>query len=294
MSGKSLDALIQDYLDTLTATRSPNTVKSYGTDLTQFAKVADGSRENLLVSMRKFMRQYGTTPITRARKLSTLRGFCKFLIEMGELDEDPTEALEAPYQRKQLPKALLETQVEKLLEQEIESPTKLRDRAILELAYGAGLRVSEVESANWDDFDFRDRSIRVRGKGNKDRICLFGEVCERALKDYREREYVRPVKGDPVFTNQRGGRLSIRSISSIVKKWAIAAGLPPDVSPHTLRHSFATHLLNGGADLKTVQQLLGHESLATTQVYTHVSVERLREVVGKAHPRGEEGAKKKS
>lgn len=293
MSGKSLDALIQDYLDTLTVTRSPNTVKSYGTDLAQFALVADGSRDHLSATMRKFMRQYGTTPITRARKLSTLRGFCKFLVALGELDEDPTEAIEAPYQRKQLPKALLETQVEKMLEQDLDTANQLRDRAILELAYGSGLRVSEVESANWDDIDFRDRSIRVRGKGNKDRICLFGKACEQVLKDYRERGYVRPIQGDPVFTNQRGGRLSVRSISTIVKKWAMAAGLPPDVSPHTLRHSFATHLLNGGADLKTVQQLLGHESLATTQVYTHVSVERLREVVGKAHPRGEQGAKKK-
>ena len=138
---------------------------------------------------------------------------------------------------------------------------------------------------NVSDFDFREHSLRVRGKGNKERVALFGEPCAAALRTYVDEERSEPREGDPLFTNPEGGRLTVRTAHRIVKRWSVQAGLPPETSPHTLRHSFATHLLDGGADLKSVQQLLGHESLATTQIYTHVSIERLKDAVEKAHPR---------
>jgi integrase/recombinase XerC len=133
-----------------------------------------------------------------------------------------------------------------------------------------------------------NRAVMVLGKGNKQRLALFGDTCRAALLDYIQTERVPPAAGYPLFTNPKGGRLTVRSVHTVVRKWAVRSGLPPDVSPHTLRHTFATHLLDGGADLKSVQQLLGHESLATTQIYTHVSVERLHDAVRRAHPRSGE------
>jgi integrase/recombinase XerC len=161
----------------------------------------------------------------------------------------------------------------------------LRDRARLELGYGAGLRASELVSVRLTDIDFPGNQVSVIGKGNKERVALFGEACRKALEAYVAKERVAPTSGDPVFTNDQGKALTSRTVQNVIKRWARAVGLPEDVSPHTLRHSFATHLLDGGADLKTVQQLLGHENLATTQVYTHVSIERLRDAVEKAHPK---------
>jgi integrase/recombinase XerC len=157
---------------------------------------------------------------------------------------------------------------------------------MLELAYAAGLRASELVGLDQTDIDWEGRCARVTGKGNKERVCLFGQTCLTALQDYIALERVGPTQGNPLFTNERGRRLTSRTLQNVIKRWALRVGLPPTVSPHTLRHSFATHLLDGGADLKTVQQLLGHENLATTQIYTHVSIERLREAVGKAHPKG--------
>jgi integrase/recombinase XerC len=150
--------------------------------------------------------------------------------------------------------------------------------------YAAGLRVSELVAVDLPDVDFRNGMIRVLGKGSKERLTLFGRTAGFAIQEYISGERVPPVKGAPLFTNRKGTRLTTRSVQTIVKNWAKRVGLPPETSPHTLRHSFATHLLDNGADLKAVQQLLGHESLATTQIYTHVSVERLRATVDKAHP----------
>jgi integrase/recombinase XerC len=152
--------------------------------------------------------------------------------------------------------------------------------------YSAGLRASEVVGVNIRDLDLVNCSLRVFGKGNKERVTLFGKTCAEGLSHYFAAERARSSDpSDPAFTNRNGQRLTTRTVQNIVKRWAVRAGLPPDVSPHTLRHSFATHLLDGGADLKSVQQLLGHESLATTQIYTHLSIERLKETVDKMHPR---------
>ncbi|MBX3118593.1 MAG: tyrosine recombinase XerC [Fimbriimonadaceae bacterium] len=291
MKSPNLDAAIQEFLDSQRAKRSPNTVKSYGADLSQLAEFLAGDSQEVGLSaltplrIQTFLRHKAPNPTTRARKLSALRTFVKFCKQMGYLAEDPTEMLEAPIRRKRLPKALSQAQTEDLLEQDDVGKSPLRDRALLEIMYGAGLRVSEVVGMNLPDIDFKEGSVRVRGKGNKDRVALFGKPCLEALERYIQGERVEPKKGQALFTNRLGGRIITRTVYNVVRRWAKQIGLPPEVSPHKLRHSFATHLLDGGADLKTVQQLLGHESLETTQIYTHVSIERLREAVEKAHPK---------
>lgn len=275
-----LDKLIQQFLDHLAARRSPHTVRSYGADLAQLAAT---TRELRPENLRAYLRKHGTSPVTRARKLSSLRSFVRFLKSIGEIEHDPTESLEAPLRRRRLPKALSQLQTADLLDQPGESKTPFRDRALLELMYAAGLRASEVVGIDLPEIDFASRTIRVRGKGSKERVTLFGQAAHEALQEYVARERVGETRA--LFTNPKGTRLSTRTVQNVVKRWALRAGLPPDVTPHTLRHSFATHLLDGGAGLKTVQQLLGHESLATTQIYTHLSIERLKEAVEKAHPK---------
>ena len=156
---------------------------------------------------------------------------------------------------------------------------------MLELMYAAGLRASEVVGANMQDLDLKECTILVHGKGNKQRISLFGTPCKSALKDYLEGERVAPKEGDPIFTNPYGGRITTRTLQNVVRRWARRAGLPDEVSPHTLRHSFATHLLDRGADLKTVQQLLGHESLDTLKHYAKLNIQDLKETHRKCHPR---------
>ena len=280
----SLDSLIQAFLDNLSVKRSPATVRSYGSDLAQLSKHLEGEFKLEPNALRGYLRTYAPNPVSRARKLSTLRTFTKYLKRIGKLKADPTESLEAPIRRRNLPKALNETQMEALLDQVEEGKNAARDRAVLELLYGAGLRVSEVSGLNLSQVNLDDRSVRVLGKGNKERISFFGESCRAAILDYMA-ERPKPSKEPALFLSPRGNRLSTEAIRRIVKAWAHLAGLSEDVTPHTLRHSFATHLLDRGADLKTVQQLLGHESLATTQIYTHISVERLKAVVESAHPK---------
>lgn len=283
----ALDPLIQRFLDHLAVRRSSNTVRAYGSDLAQLSAYLQGRFELTPDRLRLYLRKHAPTPVTRARKLSTLRAFVRFLKSIEALDHDPTEVLEAPIRRKRLPKALSQQQATELLDQEADGRFAVRDRAILELMYAAGLRVSETTGLNLSDVDLSDRTLRVRGKGNKDRLALFGPTAGASLQDYLT-ERTPALQGDPLFTNPKGGRLTPRTVQNIVKRWCLRVGLPPETSPHTLRHSFATHLLDNGADLKSVQQLLGHESLATTQIYTHVSIERLKKTVETAHPKSQE------
>jgi site-specific recombinase XerD len=257
-------------------------VRSYGSDLSQLSKSLDGQTALTADALRRYLRAYAPNPVTRARKLASVRAFVGFLVSTGRLESDPTESLEAPIRRRQLPKAISQHQAVALIEQGPIGRTPLRDRAMLELAYSAGLRASELASVKFSEVDFVEGTVRVFGKGNKERVALFGLACMGALEAYVAKER---KPGEALFTNGKGAALTTRTIQNVIKRWARAAGLPEDVSPHTLRHSFATHLLDGGADLKTVQQLLGHENLSTTQVYTHVSIERLREAVEKAHPK---------
>ena len=281
-----MDNHIQKFLDHLRARRSEATIRAYGADLNQLAEFTAGAFDFDTETLRKYLRKNGGSPRTRARKLSTIRSFAKYLRGTQVIDRDPTEPLEAPFRRRNLPKSLNQPQTTNLLDQQDVGRTPKRDRAILELIYSAGLRSAEAVSLDKGDLNFNENSIRVIGKGDKERVAFFGGTATRALQEYIEGERATPTKDDALFTNGKGGRLTTRTVQKIVKRWALAVGLPPDVSPHTLRHTFATHLLDGGADLKTVQQLLGHSSLATTQIYTHVSIERLHETVQSAHPKG--------
>ena len=280
-----LDQWVREFLESLEGRRSDHTIRAYGSDLAQLCRSASGQDDLTLDLLKNFLRTFGTTPVTRARKLSTLRSFCAYLRTVGHIKKDPTEVLDAPFRRKRLPKAISQLQASDLLDQVVTGKSSLRDRALLELIYASGLRAAEVVGVNLGDIEISDRTLLVRGKGNKERLALFGQAAQEALQSYLLEERVQPLRGEPLFTNLRGGRLTTRSVQNIVKAWAMRVGLSPEVSPHTLRHSFATHLLDGGADLKSVQQLLGHESLATTQIYTHISVERLKAAVESAHPR---------
>jgi len=279
-----LNELVEGFLAELAVKRSPQTVRAYGADLNALVAFLGDQPRISAPRLREYLRSSATVPRTRARKLSALRTFTRYLLRIGEIESDPADGLDSPYRRRNLPKALSEHQAESMLEAEPASRSPLRDRALLETLYGAGLRAAEVVGLDLGDVDFGESTFRVRGKGSKERIVFFGRTCAAALKDYLAGE--RKAAGAALFTNSRGGRLSTRSVQIIVKRWARAAGLPGEVSTHTLRHSFATHLLDHEADLKTVQQLLGHESLATTQIYTHVSIERLKDTVRKAHPKG--------
>jgi site-specific recombinase XerD len=275
---------IDEFLEHLAASKSPHTVRSYRADLVQLEGFL-GKRPLDSDALAAYLRKFGTVPTTRARKLSTLRAWCRFLRRAGHVDVDPTVALESPLRRKRLPKALNQHQAVELLDQAAVGETPLRDRAMLELIYAAGLRAGEVVRIDLEDLDLDRGRVMVHGKGNKERVTLLTSPSVRAIHAYLHGERALPTSGNPLFTNARGGRLTTRTLQNVVKRWAVAAGLPPGTSPHTLRHSFATHLLDGGADLKTVQQLLGHENLATTQIYTHISIERLRETVNQAHPK---------
>ena len=281
-------ALIDQFLDLIRATRSPHTVRAYAADLRQLSSITDGEFQFDEAVLTRYLREFGGSSVTRARKLSCLRSFASFLVRIKRITSDPTEGLEAPIRRKKLPKVLSKVQAGSLLDQDPPGKTPLRDRAILELMYSGGLRASEVVGVRMNAVDLPNGQAQVEGKGSKERVILFGRTCAGVIARYLAEERVTPHSprpDDPVFTNPQGRGLTSRTVQNIIKRWAVSSGLPPETSPHTLRHSFATHLLDGGADLKTVQQLLGHESLATTQVYTHISIERLQDTVRKSHPK---------
>jgi integrase/recombinase XerD len=230
-----------------------------------------------------------------ARTLVALRGLHRFWLLEGVTPTDPAAAVRPPTPAKRLPKAISVTQVEALLAAAAvgDTPASLRDRALLEVLYGAGARISEAVGLDVDDIDLDAGAVRLRGKGSKQRVVPLGSFAREAVSAYLVRS--RPVfaargVGTPaVFLNSRGGRLSRQSGWSVLHAAAERAGLGGAVSPHTLRHSFATHLLDGGADVRTVQELLGHASVTTTQIYTLVTAEKLREVYAAAHPRALHG-----
>ncbi len=225
-----------------------------------------------------------------ARKLSTLRSFFKFLVKKGLLEKSPVEGVLTPKRGRALPSVLTVDAVFGLLET-IEPDTLLsaRNRAMFETLYSCGLRVSELTGLNVGDVDAAGGTVRVRGKGARERVVPIGKKAIEAIAAYREMllekgSFAR-VSSAPLFLNRRGGRLTGRSVARILKKLAELCGLPVPVSPHTLRHTFATHMLDAGTDLRGVQEMLGHKSLSTTQKYTHVSIDRLMETYDRAHPR---------
>jgi integrase/recombinase XerC len=229
---------------------------------------------------------------TIARKLSTLRSFFHFLERRGIGSGNPAADISTPRQGKYIPVYLPVDEMFRLLEApDKEKPLGLRDLAILEVFYSSGIRVSELAGLNFSNIDFEQRLVRVLGKGNKERIVPIGKSALRAIENYIEatrplrKKNLSDIQDAPLFINYRGGRLTTRSISRIIKKYGKDCGLMTEITPHSLRHTFATHLMDGGADLRSVQELLGHVSLSTTQKYTHVSLDRLMQVYDKAHPR---------
>ena len=229
---------------------------------------------------------------TIARKLSAVRSFFAFAEKRGLLAQNPSADISAPKVEKYIPTYLPVDEMFRLLQRpDISQALGKRDRAILEVLYSCGLRVSELSGLDTGDVDFSLRLVKVMGKGNKERIVPIGREALKALEDYleetsalRKKIYGHALEG-PVFMNARGGRLTTRSVGKLVKKYGREGRLMLDISPHALRHTFATHLLDGGADLRAVQELLGHVSLSTTQKYTHVSLDKLTEIYDKAHPR---------
>jgi integrase/recombinase XerC len=273
---------------------SPHTVRAYGDDLEQFAKHAreDLGRDarpqdvdHLLI--RAFLarlRRDGLKTTSAARKLATLRTFFRYLCREGILDRNPARALLSPRLEKRVPTYLDERDVALIVEMPGEGVAALRGRAILEMLYATGIRCSELVGLDLGEVDRDERAIRVLGKGRKERVVPFGQRAATALEAYLAARQA-SVGMDAVFLNGRGGRLTDRSVRLLVTQRVRAVALARKVSPHTLRHSFATHLLERGADLRAIQELLGHASLSTTQRYTQVNTRHILEIYSKTHPR---------
>jgi integrase/recombinase XerC len=276
-------------------------VKSYREDLTQaldfFRARLNGQAAGpaalttrLLRAWLAWLHEQGYARSTVARRLAAVRSWCRFLCRQGTLAQNPAAGLRGPRQDKKLPHFVGREDMARLLAAPpADTPLGLRDRALLETLYSAGLRVSELTGLNVDDLDLADGLATVRGKGKRERLALLGppavEALERWLPQRAALAGPRAATQPALFLNRSGTRLTSRSVGRLLEKYLAAAGLDPRTSPHTLRHSFATHLLDAGADIRSVQELLGHRSLGTTQIYTHVSTQRLRDSYHKAHPR---------
>lgn len=286
------------YIDHLAVEKglSPLTIDAYRSDLREYfawLKVAgiDMPEKIDLDSSLRFAAglEQGKSRASRSRLLSAVKGFHRYLYHEGELHDLDITSISAPKIRRHVPFVLSQEETERLLEQPDESGIGLRDRAMLEMAYSTGMRVSEVCGLRFESLDLESRLVRIRGKGGKERIVPVGSQAMRSLERYTSESRPGFLSDSPVpfiFLNYRGGPLSRVSFWKILKKYAAMAGLPADVTPHTLRHSFATHLIEGGADLRAVQELLGHSSIATTQIYTSLDVDYLLEVHRTFHPRG--------
>ena len=295
---------------------SPRTVLAYRQDLDRFADFwqrefgeAEADRTPLTkidtLSVRSHLASLHRAKLSNrslARHLSTLRSFFRWACREGHLERNPAKGLPSPRVPRSLPRALTLADTESLLETEDEGLLPERERALFELLYATGLRVSEAAALDVEDVDLSARMLRAQGKGGKERIVPFGETAEDALRAWlpvrRELRAPHPpapllpgegsrpsAGGEPLFVNSRGGRLTTRLMARVLKRRLRAAGLPAQISPHALRHTFATHLLQSGADLRSIQELLGHASLSTTQKYTHLDAARLRDVYRRAHPR---------
>ena len=307
----TLSRAIDGFLSYLADERrfSPRTVIAYRTDLERFAEFWERefahtppartplSRLDTLAvrSHLAALHRSGLANRSLARHLSTLRSFFRWACREGELAKNPARGLPSPRLPRSLPRAMTIRDTQHLLDASDEGTFPERDCALFEFLYASGLRVSEAAGLDLEDVDLASRLARVCGKGGKERIVPFGEPAERSLRDYLPARAVRrrgfepdpeeEIAGEPLFVNSRGGRLTTRSMARLLKRRLAAAGLPTGISPHALRHTFATHLLQAGADLRAIQELLGHASLSTTQKYTHLDAARLAEVYRRAHPR---------
>ena len=285
---------------------SVHTVRCYATDLEYFAAFLAGPaatpedqagdafggrlRGVTPLDLRRYLAELNQAQYSRAtiaRKIATLRSFYKFLARKGEIERNPVAVIRTPRQEKRLPKFLAPAEIERLLSAtQGDDLLSLRDAAMLEALYSTGMRVSELVGMDLADIDPIGEVVRLRGKGKRERLAPLGSYAMRALKRYLEVRAAAGVRdAEAVFINRHGERLNVRSVRRKLAKYLAAAGLDPSCSPHTLRHSFATHMLDRGADLRAVQELLGHRSLSTTQIYTHVTANRLKQIYETAHPR---------
>jgi integrase/recombinase XerC len=308
MSGQRLSNQIDCFLQTLAAEKgySAHTIRAYGHDLMEFARYAGGEKEtaenhrspsvaidaidNLTVRGYLGFLYRRNEKSTIARKLSALRSFFRFLVKHRLAEEDPTAAILTPKHSRRMPFYLSVDDMFRLLDQTTaDNVLGLRNRALFETLYGAGMRVSELTGLDLFDVDFSSGCLRVSGKGRRQRIVPVGEKALQRIQAYRERLFSQTGIGmetnGPLFLNKNKGRLTSRSVGRILETLIRRCSLVVPISPHGIRHSFATHMLDAGADLRTVQELLGHQSLSTTQKYTHVSIDRLMAVYDKAHPR---------
>ncbi len=297
--------LIEGFLDYIRSQRgySPNTVRNYEIDLKQFLNYL--KKNNISTEdpgdidfriIRGYLgglyKKYKKTTI--ARKLSAIRSFFYYVERNGLNEGNPAAEISSPKQGNYIPEYLNVDDMFRLLDAlEPDTPLGARNQAIIELLYSCGIRVSELTGLNVSDVDFKQNLVRVIGKGNKERIVPAGKKALNAVRNYlestldlRNKDLKTGEPGKkPLFLNNKGGRLSSRSVSTIIKKYVTECGLVSEITPHSLRHTFATHLLDSGADLRSVQELLGHVSLSTTQKYTHVTLDKLMAVYDKAHPR---------
>lgn len=278
---------------------SRHTVLAYRRDLEQFIQYYCDIHNKILIDhfssiQKEDIRQYlgsllryGAEKRSVSRKLSSLRSFFRFLLKTNVIQKDPTASLEAPKIGKSLPTYLKESELQDLFKIiPSDSILSIRDRAILELFYGTGIRLSELTGLDLLDVDFNRGIVRVMGKGKKERILPLGKKIGRSIQQYlNHRQELNPQNTKALFLNKNGSRLSTRGVQQIVRKWLSQISSKEKLSPHVLRHSFATHLLDHGADLNAVKEFLGHESLSTTQIYTHLSTEHLKKVYEQAFPR---------
>ena len=289
---------IKLYLDYLKYEKnaSPHTIASYQRDLNQLARYVGG--RNLALSdvdnviLRGFLaslHEKKDKKSTIARKLAAIRSFFQYGMKMRWVDDNPARILSTPKQDRHVPTFLSEEEMKGFLDLPSSAePLPTRDKALLEMLYATGMRVGELVGLNLEDINLRERLVRVRGKGKKERLLPFGQAALKSMKSYLNiRHTINPKGVDPdaVFLNYRGNRLTSRSVERIVDKYIQQTAVRRKISPHSLRHSFASHLLSRGADLRFIQELLGHESLATTQKYTHLDIKQLLNVYRKSHPR---------
>jgi integrase/recombinase XerD len=293
--------LIHEFINYLSVERglAMNTLESYGRDLRQYSEFleaedeAEGDLDSVtratIVNYLMYLQSQGKATATIARRLAALKAFYQFLVRENRIGSDPTANLESPKLEKRLPKVLTVAEVERLLGQpDPTQPAGIRDRAMLELLYATGIRVSELVSLDEADVNLEMGYIKCSGKGSKERIVPLGSLAIQSCRDYltsARNRLVRDREEKALFVNHHGHRLTRQGFWKIVKKYADDAKIEKEITPHTLRHSFATHLLENGADLRSVQEMLGHADISTTQIYTQVTKGRIKEVYAKAHPR---------
>ncbi len=293
------DPAIDEYLDAIWLERglAANSLAAYRRDLRQLAAALETSGRRLMTASEADLRQVvagrfeaGYRPRSSARWLSCIKGFYRHMTRTGRLPEDPAAHLEAPRQGRHLPGTLSESEVRRLLDApRTETPTGQRDRAMLELLYASGLRISELVGLRTSSINLQQGVVRVVGKGNKERLVPMGQEAQRWLVRFTGEG--RPAllgerRTDVMFPSSRARQMTRQTFWHAIKRYAVVAGIGRSISPHTLRHAFATHLLNHGADLRAVQMMLGHADLSTTQIYTHVAQARLKALHGAHHPRG--------